>query len=87
MDEGVLDKPGDWEIRVTIYRNGRRVGTCDTSGHETFESAAYWAGQGLETREIEMHVSRARGNREPDANMGVRPKVNSTPATPRRPTQ
>lgn len=64
MDEDVLDKSGEWEIRVTVYRNGRRVGTADTIGHETFDGAAYWAGQALETREIDMHVPRPRGKRE-----------------------
>jgi hypothetical protein len=56
----VLDRPGEWEIRVTVYRNGRRVGTCDTTGHETFASAAYFAAEGLNTRAIDLHQPRPR---------------------------
>jgi hypothetical protein len=29
-----LDRPGNWEIRATLYRNGKRVGTCATTGHK-----------------------------------------------------
>jgi hypothetical protein len=58
--EDVLDREGDWEIRVTIYRNGRRVGTCDTAGWETFDKAAYWASEGLTMREIQPHIPRRR---------------------------
>lgn len=58
--DDLLDKPGDWEIRTTIYRNGRRVGTCDTTGHDSFDSAAYWVGEGLKTREVNRHVPRRR---------------------------
>lgn len=25
-DEGILDRPGSWEIRTTIYHNGRKEG-------------------------------------------------------------
>jgi hypothetical protein len=59
----ILDRPGKWEIRVTIYRNGKRVGTCDTIGHETFDGAAYWAGEGLKTREISLRQPTPRRNR------------------------
>lgn len=45
---------------MTVYRNGRRVGTCDTTGHETFAAAAYWAGEGLNTREIDLHQPKPR---------------------------
>ncbi|GAA4911375.1 hypothetical protein [Streptomonospora salina] len=24
-----LDRDGEWELRMSIYRNGRRVGFCD----------------------------------------------------------
>ena len=58
--EEVLDRRGDWAIRVTVYRNGRRVGTCDTEGWETFDQAAYWVGEGLSTREITPHVPKKR---------------------------
>lgn len=57
-EKDVLDRPGDWSIRVTVYRNGRKVGTCDTAGHQTFDQAAYWVGEGLNTREIEHHHPR-----------------------------
>jgi hypothetical protein len=58
--EGILDRSGEWEIRATIYRNGRRVGTCDTAGWETFDQAAYWAAEGLQTREIDLHQPKSR---------------------------
>lgn len=61
--EDTLDKPGEWEIRITVYRNGRRVATCDTTGHDTFDHAAYWAGEGLATREVEMHHPKPRRTR------------------------
>jgi hypothetical protein len=60
VSEDVLDREGEWEIRVTIYRNDRRVATCDTIGHATFDHAAYWVGEGLKTREVEMHQPRRR---------------------------
>lgn len=60
LSEDVLDREGVWEIRVTIYRNGKRVATCDTTAHDTFDHAAYWAGEGLSTREVEMHRPRRR---------------------------
>ena len=61
LDPGeILYWPGKWEIRVTVYRNGRKVGTCDTTGHETFDAAAYWAAEGLTTREIDLHQPRPR---------------------------
>ena len=63
VPEDILDKPGDWEIRVTIYRNGKRVGTCDTRGWETYSDAAYWVGEGLTRPEIEMHVPKRRARR------------------------
>ena len=50
--DDVLDEPGEWEIRATIYRNGRRVAICDTTGHDSYESAAYWTGEGLVTRDV-----------------------------------
>lgn len=55
-----LDLPGRWEIRTTIYRNGRRVGTVDTAEWDTFDDAAYWVGQGLSTRDVDMHQPRPR---------------------------
>lgn len=58
--EEILDREGEWEIRVTIYRNGRRIATCDTTGHDTFSSAAYWAGEGLATREVDFHETKPR---------------------------
>lgn len=56
----VLNRPGEWAIRTTVYRNGRRVATCDTTGHETFDAAAYWVGEGLRTCEVVQHVPRRR---------------------------
>jgi ABC-type uncharacterized transport system ATPase subunit len=55
-----LDRPGEWDIRVTVYRNGKKVGTCDTAGWDTFDQAAYWVGEGLTTREVEPHIPRPR---------------------------
>lgn len=60
LNQHVLDTPGNWEIRMTIYRNGKRVGTCDTTGWDTFDAAAYWAGEGLTTREIDLHHPKPR---------------------------
>lgn len=54
-----LDDDGDWEIRVTIYRNGRRVATADTLG-DSFQFASYMATTKLETREVDMHQPRPR---------------------------
>lgn len=59
MTDELLDRPGEWEIRTTIYRNGKRVATCDTTG-ETYDGAAYWVSEGLKNREVEEHVPRRR---------------------------
>jgi hypothetical protein len=56
----VLDQPGNWEIRVTIYRNGRKIATGDVCDHETFASAVWFAGQRLEARELDIHQPRPR---------------------------
>mgnify|MGYP001160574687 FL=1 len=64
-----LDRDGEWEIRATIYRNGRRVAICDTTGHESYDSAAYWIGEGLVTREVEFprtRSGRARSTNQED---------------------
>ena len=66
-ESDVLDQPGNWSIRVTVYRNGRKVGTCDTTDWETFDEAAYWVGEGLSTREIEAHVPKRRTRPTPPA--------------------
>lgn len=63
VSEDILDKPGDWEIRATIYRNGKRVGTCDTHGWETYKAAAHWVSEGLTRPEIDMHVPKRRARR------------------------
>lgn len=62
----ILDSKGDWSIRVTIYRNGKKVGICDTEGWETFDEAAYWVGEGLGTHEVEMHTPKPRRPRSTD---------------------
>lgn len=59
-DESTLDREGEWEIRVTIYRNGRRVAICDTTGWDTYDAAAYWASEGLVTREVDFPVPKKR---------------------------
>jgi hypothetical protein len=69
-DGEILERSGEWEIRVTVYRNGRRVGTCDTTGHETFASAAYIAAERLSTRAVDLHQPRPRGPQAPGPGSG-----------------
>lgn len=59
-DEGILDRPGSWEIRTTIYHNGRKVAFCDTIDHETFDAAAYTVGTLLDTHEVTIHHPKPR---------------------------
>lgn len=46
-----LDREGDWEIRVSIYRNGRRVAFVDALG-EDFDFTAHSIMNALERREV-----------------------------------
>ncbi|QQG96190.1 hypothetical protein HBE99_04410 [Mycobacteroides chelonae] len=59
----LFDKPGDWEIRVSIYRNGRKIATADRLGGD-FEFAVQSVGTALERRDVEMHVPKPRRRRE-----------------------
>jgi len=47
----LLDRDGDWEIKVSIYRNGRRVAFADAAGDD-FEFTAYTIMNALERREV-----------------------------------
>lgn len=60
-----LDRDGRWEVRVTIYRNGRRVGTADAVG-ESYDFAVASVTTDLELRRVDEHVPRRR-QRERDA--------------------
>lgn len=62
VSKDVLDREGEWEIRVTIYRNGRRVGTCDQLG-DNFDDTAYDMTTNLERHEVQMHQPKTRSKR------------------------
>lgn len=59
MSDDVLDRQGGWEIRCTIYRNGRRVATCDQLGDD-FDTTVYDMTTNLERHEVQMHEPKPR---------------------------
>lgn len=61
MSEDIFDRPGDWEIRTTIYRNGRKVATCDALG-DSYQFAAYAVTTNLQLGDVDLHVRKERAN-------------------------
>jgi len=59
--ESVLDREGEWELRMSIYRNGRRVAFCDVLSDD-YEALAHWAVTHLQTRAITFTGRHAREN-------------------------
>lgn len=59
MSASVFDRDGEWEIRTTIYRNGRRVATADALGDD-YDFAVQTVVTNLERRDIQMHVPKRR---------------------------
>lgn len=53
------EKPGDWEIRATIYRNGRKIAFTDALG-DSYDFALNTVVTNLERRDIQIHVPRKR---------------------------
>lgn len=51
MPEPILDRPGEWEIAVTIRRNGRRAAFVDAMA-VTYDGAVYAAMCELESRRV-----------------------------------
>lgn len=47
----ILDRDGEWEIAVTIRRNGRRVAFIDAQ-EDTYDGAVYAASTELELRRV-----------------------------------
>ena len=58
-ENDVFDREGRWDIRVTIYRNDKRVATCDAGG-ESFDFAVGSVVTNLERRDVDLHVPRPR---------------------------
>ena len=58
-EQDVFDREGRWDIRVTIYRNDKRIATCDAGGN-AFDFAVGSVVTNLERRDVEMHVPRRR---------------------------
>ena len=63
-EEDVLDREGDWDIRVTIYRNGKRIATCDALGGD-YDFAVQSVVTNLERRDVDFHVPKPRKRRTP----------------------
>lgn len=59
MDDEIFNKPGDWEIRTTIYRNGVKIATADRLGDD-YGSMVWLVGNALELRAVEIHTPKKR---------------------------
>lgn len=60
LDE-VLELPGEWEIRATIYRNGKKVAFTDALG-DGYSFAVQTVVTNLERPTLQRHIPRTRGN-------------------------
>lgn len=49
--ESILDRDGEWELRMSIYRNGRRVAIADVLADE-YEVLAHYAVTLLQNRRV-----------------------------------
>lgn len=58
-----LGQEGNWEIRTTIYCNGKKIAICDTTDHPTFDAAVCWAHERLATRDVDLHQPKPRTQR------------------------
>jgi hypothetical protein len=65
-ENDALDREGRWDIRVTIYRNDKRVATCDAGG-SVFDFAVQSVVTNLERRDVQMHQPRPRTRVTPPA--------------------
>lgn len=61
VDE-LLDRPGRWEIRTTIYRNGRKVAISDAHG-SSYDFARDTVVTNLERRDVDIHTPNPRRRR------------------------
>jgi hypothetical protein len=58
-DQSIFDKPGNWEIRTAIYRNGRKVAFADALGDD-YDFAVGTVATHLERRDVDMHQPKPR---------------------------
>lgn len=55
----VLDRDGDWEIRTSVYLNGRLVCRADEAG-PTYDSLTYGIHTALSLREVDYSARYAK---------------------------
>lgn len=58
VDE-LFDRPGEWEIRATIYRNGRKIAFADGLGI-SYDHALNTVETNLERRDVQIHMPKRR---------------------------
>lgn len=63
-------EPVEWDLRVTIYANGRRVGSCDVFG-DTLEQASWNLGTELATGRVQKVTRHGRKMLDPSGRSGA----------------
>lgn len=58
--EELLDSEGDWELRSSVYRNGKLVGHVDARTPGTFQDLQWEVSCAMEERDVVKRIRKPR---------------------------
>ncbi|MBP2451976.1 hypothetical protein JOF57_001889 [Mycolicibacterium lutetiense] len=58
--DGLLDSEGDWEVRSSVYRDGKLVGHVDVMSAGTFDNLSHTVSCAFEERDVVRRIRKPR---------------------------